>query len=181
MKINISVLTDAQKEKRNQERKYVHFLKIGMSLVIALALLNVIFFLMLVVLNIEYRAAKKSSEYSVEKSASHGDDSMKTFQEVGSQVATLAKIKSEIPHWARVLVKISQTCPAEIRITKATAQQNHLKISGFAKTREAYLEFQERLRQENFQSPSDVANLVTSRDFNFELDITMPAQYLYQE
>src|SRR3990172_7626993 len=109
MKISIDVLPDEQKEKRNQEKRIASIFKIGTSFVLALLVLNAVFFLMQIVLNIEYQAAKKSSESSSEKN-SHQEERMENgFREVGRQVLALSKIKSEIPNWARVLVIASQS------------------------------------------------------------------------
>lgn len=178
MKIKINVLPDVQKEKRIQEKKTSLVLRVGISSIAVLVLLNAILFLMGIVLNIEYQAAKKSSEHAVVRSIGEEKQSENIFREIGSLAATLSGVKAGLPHWARVLVRISEMSSEEIRVKSLAAEENRLKISGFAKTREALLSFQGELKKEGFQVPSNISNLVASRDFDFVLEVTVPDDYL---
>lgn len=181
MEISINVLPDEQKAKWDEEKKISLILKLGFSFVAVLLILNIVLALMQVVLGIEYQTAKKESEYSFTKKAAAGNQPEKVFQETNSRVATLLKIKSSIPQWTRVLAKISQILPEEIRLNQLSAEENRLKVSGFSKTREAFLDFQEKLKIEGFQFSVDISNLVASRDFNFDLELTIPQDYLIRQ
>lgn len=181
MEISINVLPDEQKARWNEEKKIGFTLKLGFSVIAVLLLLNIVLVLMQVVLGIEYQAAKKSSEYSLAGRVSKENQSEKVFQETNSQVAALSKIKSNIPQWARVLAKISEASPLEVRLNQLSAEENRLKISGFSKTREAFLDFQDKLKAEGFQFSVDISNLVASKDFNFDLELTIPQDYLTRE
>ena len=140
------------------------------------------FFLMQGILGIEYQAAKKSSGYSLAGGKCRKENQLeKTFQETNSQVSALAKINSDIPNWARVLARISELCPDEIRIKQISADGTHLKISGFSKTRDGFLDFQNSLKNEGFQFSVDISNLVASENFDFDLDLTIPDSYLYSK
>ena len=181
MKIRINVLPDKQKEKIQEEKKVGFILKLGFSLVAVLLLVNTVLFLMQFVLGIEYRAASRSSEKTLAGNMGKENQLEKIFQDTSSQVKSISKIKAEIPNWARVLARISEICPAEIRIKQLSAEESHLKISGFSKTRDALLDFQNNLKNEGFQFPVDISNLVASQDFDFDLDLDIPQNYLIRQ
>lgn len=181
MRISINVLPDEQKSKIKEEKRIGFALKLGFSFVTTLLLLNAALFLMQGILGIEYQAAKKSSGYTLTGSGAEEDQLEKIFQDTNSQVSALGKINSNIPNWARVLAKISELCPDEVRLKQISADNSHLKISGFSKTRDAFLSFQDKLKNEGFQFPVDISNLVASDNFDFDLEITVPENYLIRK
>ena len=181
MKIEINVLPDKQKEKIKEEKKIGFALKIAFVFIAVLLLVNSVLYLMQVVLNIEYQAAKESSEASLVKRSGKETQLEKVFQDTNSQVAKVSKISSSIPNWARVLVRISELCPEGIRLSQLSADGSQLKISGFSKTRDDFLSFQDKLKTEGFQFSVDISNLVASSDFNFDLALTVPQDYLIRK
>lgn len=181
MRVNVNVLPDVQKAKIKEEKKIGFVLKLGLSFIATLLLLNAVLFLMQGILGIEYQAAKKSSGYSLAGGEAKENQLEKTFQETNSQVSALAKINSGIPHWAKVLARTSELCPDEIRLKQISADGTHFKISGFAKTRDGFLAFQNSLKNEGFQFSVDISNLVASENFDFDLDLTIPDSYLYSK
>lgn len=181
MKIDINVLSDDQKEKIKEEKKIGFALKLGVSFVGALLLLNGVFFLLQSILGIEYQAAQKSGSHSLAGSMAKESQLEKVFQEANSQVSALAKISSATPNWARVLARISELCPSDIRIKQLSAEGGQIKISGFSKTRDAFLDFQDKLKSEGFQFPVDISNLVASNDFDFDLEPSIPEDYLIRK
>jgi len=181
MKIDINVLSDDQKEKIKEERRIGFALKLGFAFIASLVLLNGVLYLLQSVLRIEFQAAQKSSDRSFAGSMAKEVQLEKIFQEANGQVNTLSKISSTIPNWARVLARISEICPSDVRMKKLSAGENRLKISGFSKTREAFLDFQNRLKNEGFQFSVDISNLVASNNFDFELELTIPEDYLIRK
>lgn len=181
MKIEINVLPDKQKEKMREEKKIGFALKLAFSFVAVLLLVSAVLYLMQTVLDIEYQAAKKSSETTQAKNSGKENQLEKIFQETNSQVAKLSKISSSIPNWARVLARISELCPEDIRVKQLSADGSHLKISGFSKTRDAFLDFQDKLKNEGFQFSIDISNLVVSNDFDFDLEVDIPQDYLIRK
>jgi hypothetical protein len=181
MKIEINVLPDEQKEKIKEERKIGALLKMALAFVAMLLMANVVLYLMRIVLTIEYHASQKSSGAAVLKSFGKEGQLEKIFQETNIQVAKTSKISSATSNWARVLVRISELTPDGIRITQLSADGSQLKISGFSKTRDDFLNFQNKLKEEGFQFPVNISNLVASNDFNFDLDLAVPQNYLIHE
>jgi Tfp pilus assembly protein PilN len=181
MKIDINVLSDDQKEKIKEEKKTGLFLKLGISFVSALVLLNGMLFLLQSILGIEYQAAQKSGSHSIAGSIDKESQLEKIFKETNIQVSALEKISSTVPNWARVLVRISELCPSDIRIKQLSAEGGQIKILGFSKTRDAFLDFQDKLKNEGFQFPVDISNLVASNDFDFDLVSSIPDDYLIRK
>jgi Tfp pilus assembly protein PilN len=181
MKIEINVLPDKQKEKIREEKKIGFALKMAFAFVAVLLLVNSVLYLMRIILDIEYQAAKESSEASLVKSSGKENQLEKVFQDTNSQVAKVSKISSNIPNWARVLVRISELSPEGIRLNQLSTDGPQLKISGFSKTRDDFLSFQDKLKTEGFQFSVDISNLVASNDFNFDLVITITQDYLIRK
>ena len=181
MKIDINVLSDDQKEKIREERRIGFALKLGVAFIASLLLLNGVLYLLQSVLGIEYQAAQKASSRSFAGGMAKEVQMEKVFQETNSQVSALTKISSAIPNWARVLARISELCPSDVRTKKLSAGSNQIKISGFSKTREAFLDFQSKLKNEGFQFSTDISNLVASSNFDFELEPNIPEDYLIRK
>ena len=181
MKIEINVLPDKQKEKIREEKKIGFALKMAFAFIVVLLLVNSVLYLMRIVLDIEYKAAKASSEASLSRSPGKENQLEKVFQDTNSQVTNVSKISSNIPNWARVLVRISELCPEWIRLSQLSADGSQLKISGFSKTRDDFLNFQDKLKTDGFQFSVDISNLVASNDFNFDLVLTVPQDYLIRK
>lgn len=181
MKIEINVLPDKQKEKIKEEKKIGFTLKMAFVFVAVLLLVNSVLFLMRMILNIEYQAAKDSSAASLSRSSGKEDQLEKIFQDASSQVTNVSKISSNLPNWARVLARLSELSPEGIRINQLSADGSQLKISGFSKTRDDFLDFQGKLKMEGFQFPVDISNLVASADFDFDLEISIPQDYLIRK
>jgi len=181
MKIEINVLPDKQKEKIKEEKKIGFALKMAFAFVAVLLLVNSVLYFMRIALNIEYQAAKKSSGMSLSRNSGKEGQLEEVFHDTNGQVANVSKISSNIPNWARVLVRISELCPEGIRISQLSADGPQLKISGFSKTRDDFLTFQDKLKAEGFQFSVDISNLVASTDFNFDLELTVPQDYLIRK
>ena len=182
MKIEINVLPDGQKEKIKEEKKIGFALKMAFAFVAVLLLVNcclVSYARQFLELNIRRRKnrVKRRFRKVPEKKASW----KKFFRTQTVQVTNVSKISSNIPNWARVLARISELCPDGIRINQLSADGSQLKISGFSKTRDDFLNFQDKLKTEGFQFPVDISNLVASNDFNFDLEISVPQDYLIRK
>lgn len=181
MKIEINILPDGQKEKIKEEKKIGLVLKSALSFIGALLVLNAVLFSMQAILGIEYRAAKYSSEYALAKNPAKEADMEKVFQETNEQVAILSGVRSGMPNWARILARLAELSPEGIRVSQLSAEGPQLKISGFSKSRDDFLDFQGKLKLEGFQFSTDISNLVASKDFDFSLDVSIPEDYLIRK
>lgn len=181
MKISINIIPDKEKEKLEEEKKISLVLKKAMSLVAILLLINVVLLLMQIILKMEYKAAKKSNLLAPQINFEKEIRLEKIFNETNKDISKISKISASTPNWARVLVRISEVCPDGIRINKLSVDGAQLSISGFSKTRDEFLYFQDKLKEEGFQFPINLSNLVASQNFNFDLEISIPQDYLIRK
>jgi hypothetical protein len=181
MKIEINVLPDGQKEKLREDRKTGIVLKVFFSLIAVLLLVNAVLYAMSVVLSVELQAEKKSGENVMQKKSEKEGQLENIFKNTSVQMATIQRTKAVIPGWARVLARIAELSSGGISVSQITAEGTQLKMSGFAKTREDLLDLQDKLKLEGMQFPVDISNLVASKDFNFELDLNIPQDYLIRK
>ncbi len=178
MKVTINVLPDSQKEKVVQEKKFYFVLQMGFSLITALMVLLVVLFAIQLVLGIEYQAAKQSA-LGANQLSEDTNQSENFLKEVNEYAKKIDKIDSEITHWSRLLVRLSEICPAGIRISSIHTEDYHLKISGIAETREAFLDFQDKLENEGFENiSSPISNIVSPKNFSFDIEIDLDEGYL---
>jgi hypothetical protein len=179
MKIKINILPDEQKEKREQERKIGAISRFSSSIIFVLLVLAVVLFSAQIVLGINYNSAKKTSRDSQNQPSRDVENTEKLFNNVNLVTKKIKSTSGEIPHWSRIFKKISDISPNEIRITLIHAEKEHIKITGYSKTREAFLDFQDKIKVEGFKNlVSPVANLVSPADFNFEVEMDIDKEYL---
>jgi Tfp pilus assembly protein PilN len=181
MKIDINILPDFQKKKMKEEQKIGFTMKIVFSFILVLSVVNVVFALMQFILEVEYKAAQRSANSSSSNNLGKEIQLEKIFNDTNSQVAKISKISQNTPDWAKVLMRISDLTPDGIRVNQLFVEGTSLKISGFSKTRDDFLDFQNKLKNEGFQIPVDISNLVASSDFNFEFNINVPKEYLMRK
>jgi len=181
MKIEINILPDSEKEKIKEEKKIGFVLELFFSFIAVLLLVNVVLYFMQIGLDIEYKAAKKSSEASFSKNYGKENQLEKYFQETDSQVKKISQISSSISNWSKVLRRLSELSPEGIRISKITVRESQLNVSGFSKTRDDFLNFQDRLKAESFLFSVDLSNLVASSNFDFDLELKITENYLIRE
>ncbi|MDD3486929.1 MAG: PilN domain-containing protein [Candidatus Moranbacteria bacterium] len=181
MDVNINILPDYQKEKIEKEQKDRLVVKIFVSVILALIIVNVILVLMYFVLNIEYQAGKKSSDSFNQNNIDKEIGLEKIFQEADKQVLALSKISQNSSDWAKVLTRIAVLTPDGVKISQISANGTNLKISGFSKTRDDFLVFQDNLASDGLQFPVDISNLVSADNLNFDLDMEIPKEYLMRK
>lgn len=180
--IKLNLLSDKEKEKRKAEDKIGSILSAGFSTIFVLLLLLAITLSAQLVLNINLKSAQEESRVQSDgKSLQEIAEAEKILAELNT-ISQKIKISSgEMPHWSKVMARISGFCPPDLKITSIHAEKEHLKLNGFSKTREAFLEFQEGLRQDGFANlVSPVSNLVSPKDFNFSIEVDLRNDYLNQ-
>jgi Tfp pilus assembly protein PilN len=181
MKIKINILPDEQKEKRELERRIGAIARFSSSIVFVLLVLAIVLFSAQIVLGINYNSAKKTSRNNQNQPSRDVENTEKLFNDVNLVTKKIKSTSGEIPRWSKVFKKMSDIAPDEIIITLIHAEKEHMKITGFSKTREAFLDFQEKIKSEGFKNlVSPVANLVSPADFNFEVEADVDKDYLNQ-
>lgn len=177
--IKINLLPNQEKEKRALEKKIGSVLRAGFSVALSLLVLSVFLFSTGMILSVYLKSAQEESRAQGGKSVGEIGKTENLFRELDSASVKIAKVSGEIPYWGKVLDRISQICPEEIKITNVHVEKEHLKISGFSKTREGFLQFQDGLKGEEFLNlVSPVSNLVSPKDFNFLVEVDLEKSYL---
>ncbi|MFA5926292.1 MAG: hypothetical protein WC831_05190 [Parcubacteria group bacterium] len=182
MKVNVNILPDEQKEKKEIEKKIGKIGRFGFSIVFVFIIFLAILFSAKFVLEIDYKSVQETFRGGSEKSNSDIKQTEDFLSDINSTAKKINKMSSETPRWSKVLKKISEISSPDLRITLIHAEGVHVIIGGFSKTREAFLDFQEKLEKEGYKKiNSPISNLVSPKDFNFEIEMDIDAEYLNRD
>ncbi len=181
MRIDVNIIPDEQKRERAVEQKTGAIVRFGFSLILALV---VLFFALLaaqIVLRADYQSARDSSQSRAGGSVRESDQAESFLTKVNSLSKKINGTSAETPRWSKVTLAISEAAPDDVKLTAVHVEKEHLKIGGFSRTREAFLNFQDKLRAAGFKNlVSPVSNVVSPRDFNFEVEADLDKSYLNQ-
>jgi hypothetical protein len=181
MKISINILPDGQKEKREVEKKIGEISRFGFSLVFAFLVFLSVLFSARLVLGIDYKSVQETSgnrSGDFNKDIKQTEDFLSDMNKVSQKIN---KNSEETPRWSKIIKKISDISSPDLRLVLFHAEKEHIKIDGFSKNREAFLDFQEKLKTEGFGNiNSPISNLVSPKDFNFEIEMDVDKKYLDQ-
>lgn len=181
MKININILPDEQKEKRGTEKKIGAVSRFGSSLIFVLLFLTAVLFCAKMVLNINYRSVEDSANDHPRVADEEMKQTEAFLNEVNASTHNISNISSNTPRWSKVLKKMSDISPPDMRISLIHVEGAHIKLQGFSKSREAFLDFQEKLKTEGYKNiNSPLSNLVSPKNFNFEIEMDVDSKYLNQ-
>jgi len=181
MKININIIPGEQKKERMLEQKIGAILRFGFSIFFALVVLLSILIITQITLNADYKLARDDSQSRRQNFSKESEQAESFLVNINSLSQKINKISGETPRWSKVFLQITQAAPAGIKLTLIHVEKEHMKIAGFSKTREAFLEFQEKLKTEGFKNlTSPVSNVVSPKDFNFEVEADLDKKYLNQ-
>ena len=181
MKININILPDEQKEKRAIEKEIGIFGRFGFSLIFVLLVLITVLFSAQLILNIEYRSVEDTANNHPGTADVEMKQTEAFLNEVNASAQKINNISSDTPRWSKVLKKMSDIASPDMRISLIHVEGNHIKLQGFSKSREAFLDFQEKLKVENYNNiNSPISNLVSPKNFNFDIEMDVDSKYLNQ-
>lgn len=181
MMIKINLLPYRDKEERQFNLKLGTISRAGLSVILALLILGGLLVSLEMALNIELKAARedaKAHPTSSQKDIASAEDLLKNANNVSNKINSTSK---EVPYWSKVLEKISADVPDGLQITSIHIEKMHMKIAGFAKTRESFLAFQDKLKVAEFGNlVSPISNLVAPENFNFAVEVDVQKNYLNQ-
>jgi len=182
MKIRINILPDEQKEKREIEKKIGKYGRFGFSLIFVLLIFVVVLLSARLILNIEYHSIQEAVKSHPGTADEEIAQTEAFLNEVNASAQKINKISSDMPRWSKVLKKMSDISSSDLRIIFFHVQGNHIQIQGFSKSREALLDFQEKLKMEGYNNiNSPISNLVSPKDFNFDIEMDVDSKYLNQK
>jgi len=179
--IKINLLADREKQERASEEKLGIIMRAGLSVIFGLILLSAMMFSIQTILAIELKSAQEESQTHSAKSIQDiesAENILKDANQISQKVIATSKA---VPYWSKILRRLSDDCPDGLKILTIHAEKEHVKISGFAKTREAFLVFQNKLGESGFKNlASPVSNLVSPENLNFTVEFDIDKNYLSQ-
>ncbi len=172
MKVILNLLPDKEKQREKEAKITKSALAISFSFVFFAIILVLGFFGLQQILKIEYEAAKIENSDSQGDLYSRTENLEKFLKEINLRNQQIIKINSESLNWYDILQDIAKEIPADIKITQLKIDKNSLKITGFSKTRQDYISFENVIKNkpylENVKTP--VSNLVSANDFFFNIE-----------
>jgi Tfp pilus assembly protein PilN len=181
MNIRINLLADKDKEERKLEETLGVILRTGLSLIFTLFILFGILNAIEMVLHIEFDSAQKEMKTHPSESMDDiiaAEGLLKDANAISTKISTTAK---QVPYWSKILEKLSNDVPDGMQINNIHIEKEHLKIIGFAKTREAFLMFQDKLRGGTYKNlVSPISNLVSPDNLEFTVEVDVDKNFLYQ-
>jgi Tfp pilus assembly protein PilN len=181
MMIKINLLSDKDREERKNETKLGIILRAGLSVILALLILLGLFVSFEMILNIELQSTRKETNVhpsDSQKDIALAEEMLKNAKNIAGKINSTSQ---EIPYWSKVFEKLSNDVPDGIKISSVHIEKLHLKITGFAKTRDAFLAFQDKLKRDEYGNlVSPISNLVAPENFNFTVETDLQKKYLNQ-
>lgn len=179
--IRINLLSDQEKRERLVDKKVGVIVRLGFSVVFALLLLSVVMFSALAILRINLKSVKGETKTYPAGSVKEIEETENLLKDVDSISQKIEKDSQNASHWGKVLGIIATISPAGVKMTNIHIEKEHIRISGFSKTREEFLAFQESLKRDYFKNlNSPVSNLVSPKDFSFKVEFDVEKDYLNQ-
>src|SRR3989339_689877 len=179
--IRINLLSDKEKKERLTDKKVGDVIRLGLSVVFSLLILAAVMFSALVILGINLQSVKEETKTYSAGSVKEIEETENLLKDVESLSKKIEKNSQDVPRWGKFLKVISDISPEGVKMTNIHIEKQHVRLTGFSKTREEFLVFQETLKRnsfENFNSP--VSNLVSPKDFSFTVEFDVEKNYLNQ-
>jgi Tfp pilus assembly protein PilN len=177
--IEINLLSDKEKKERLIDKKLGMVVRFGFSIFFALFLLAFVMFSALVILGINLKSVREEAKTYPAGLAKEIEETENLLKDVKSISQKIGNNSQNVPYWAKVFEFISAVSPDGVRMTNIHIEKEHIRLTGFAKTREDFLAFQEGLKEDYFKNlNSPVSNLVSPRDFSFTVEFDVEKSYL---
>jgi len=179
--IRINLLSDKEKKERLADKKVGNVIRLGLSIVFSLLLLTAVMLSALVILGINLESVKTETKTYPADSVKEIEETENLLKDVETISQKIGKNSQDIPYWGKLLELVSEISPSGVRITNIHIEREHVKLTGFAKTREDFLVFQERMKKDYFKNiDSPITNLVSPQDFSFTVEFDVEKSYLNQ-
>jgi len=179
--IKINLLADREKQERASEEKLGIIMRAGLSVTFGLILLSAMMFSIQTILAIELKSAQGESQIHSTKSVQDIEAAENILKDANKISQKVIQTSQSVPYWSKILRRLSDNCPDGLKILMIHAEKEHVKISGFAKTREAFLAFQNKLGEPGFKNLiSPVSNLVSPENLSFTVEFDVDKNYLSQ-
>ena len=94
------------------------------------------------------------------------------FRETNSQTLLFSSLQSNHLRWSSVLKKISEAVPEGVYFKKVTTKDYSISIAGTARTRENFLDFEEKIKSADcfLEVNTPLSNLTSKENVDFQID-----------
>ncbi len=177
MKIKLNIIPEKRKKERILQKRIGAILRFGYKTFFVFVFFLLILISMRTILEIEYRAVSQKPEAAneIDMDIEGSENLLTSTNKISEKVE---KSVSETLNWTVIFEELSSACPDGIKITSVHAELEHVKLSGFSKTREAFLTFEERLKSSGMKNiVSPVSNIVAPENFEFEVEFDLDKKY----
>lgn len=179
--IEINLISDKEKKERLVEKKVGLVVRLGVSFVFAMLLLASVMFSAQVILAINLKSVKEETRTYPADSVKEIEETENLLKEVESLSKKIEKNSQDVPRWGKFLRVIADISPEGVKLTNIHIEKQHVRLTGFSKTREEFLAFQENLKRDSFKNlNSPISNLVSPKDFSFMVEFDVEKNYLNQ-
>lgn len=171
--ITLNLLPDALKE--DLKSKHTHLIFVNASVVLFVVLTAVTIFILLgrMVLQNQFVNTVMETTLVNKRSSPIAED----VEKINNTIKTVADIQQDFVPWSNLIIDLSQLVPPDVNLRQVSIIQknNTLKLSGYAATRSAFLEFKDNLTESPIFTTVDspISNLLKQEDIQFTLDIIL--------
>lgn len=176
MKIYLDLLPEQRKQELKRKKTYRKILHEEVLFSLPIIVLIIILANVYYVLTVQRDA--HVAAYSMEKTQDKYkqlDNYEQKFKEINAVSQDLVKIQSGHLHWTVLLSELSGATPDGVYMTDLSTKDYDVFLVGKARTREALLDFKNRLEKSECFQKVDVplSNLVMKEDVDFQIDLTL--------
>jgi len=103
-----------------------------------------------------------------------------SFAEANRSASRAIAFYRDHPSWTAVLLALDRTIPDSVTVSSLSSKDYLIYLSGSAETRDDFLEFERRLREEPCFSSVEapVSNLFSKEDVEFQIDLSVDRECL---
>lgn len=169
MKVTINLLPKDKKNEIQTQRTAGVVLKIGLSAAFAVVVFAVFLGACLFIINIQKSVAQEEAQKMSEvKVYSEIQQFREVVEKYYGQVQEIDEYLDNEKSYVGLLEKINEILPREVFLQEISIDEEAMEISGHSRTREALIEFRDRLEEEEFgKIDAPISNFTASKDINF--------------
>lgn len=173
MKVYLNLLPEEKKEEIKRKKT---FLKVFRNeLVFSVPIFA--FFVILATISFSLRERAKEIErvYGMDNSQREYkelENYENSFGEINGKINDISKLQKGHNNWGNIFYKLNNIVPEDVYLSDFVTTDYKISIAGKAKTREDFLKFQEKIKNEECFSDVEVplSNLVSKEDVGFQIN-----------
>ncbi len=182
MKIEINLIPPDKKKKliNNQRLKIVLNVEIVLTIIIAGFFLMLGIFNYILDFNINSYQKIRQNENREVKQFKELEEYDSRFKQINNQIAQIYLIEQDQFYWSKILIRLSELVPPEIKLNSLITNNYKITLEGTADNRDELIGFKKKLMNEpeliNVDLP--LSNLVDKNNIEFQISFEIKENYL---